>query len=98
MRNRPALFILPLVAILIAGCGDVPPLDPGVGDSTRSAAYPDLIPAEEITGQVASDAIAPETADDLDSRSAGLRARAARLKGGVIDPTTHNRMQTGVSD
>lgn len=98
MCNRPALFILPLVAILIAGCSEVPPLDPGIGDSTRSAAYPDLIPAEEITGQVASDSIAPETASELDSRSADLRARAARLKGGVIDTATHSRMQSGVPD
>lgn len=98
MRIRPALFTLPLIASLLAGCSDLLPLDPALRNSTRSAAYPDLIPAEQITEQRATDRITAETASDLDRRSAGLRARAARLQGGVVDPASQSRMQTGVSN
>lgn len=98
MPIRPALFTLPLISCLLAGCSDVLPLDRTLGDNTRMVAYPDLIPAEDITGPSGTDRITPQTASDLDKRSATLRARAARLRGGVVDPTTQSRMQTGVTN
>ncbi|EAQ24940.1 hypothetical protein [Roseovarius sp. 217] len=98
MRIRPALVTLPLIASLIAGCSDLLPLDAALRNGTRGAAYPDLIPAEQITDRGTTNRITPETAPDLDQRSAGLRARAQRLKGGVVDPTTQSRMQSGVTN
>ncbi|MFU8778327.1 MAG: hypothetical protein ACNA7M_11745, partial [Roseovarius sp.] len=98
---RPMALRLPhliLITGLVAGCSDLLPLDRSLDKSTRSAAYPDLIPVEDIRSRATTPQITPDTADTLDRRSAGLRARAARLKGGVVDPGTQERMQSGVSD
>jgi hypothetical protein len=92
------LPLLILITGLVAGCSDILPLDRSVDKRNRDASYPDLIPVEEIRAQATTPQITPDTADTLDQRSAGLRARAARLKGGVVDPGTQERMQTGVSD
>lgn len=92
------LPLLILITGLVAGCSDILPLDRSVDKRTRDASYPDLIPVEEIRAQATTPQITPDTADTLDRRSAGLRARAARLKGGVVDPGTQERMQSGVSN
>jgi hypothetical protein len=92
------LPLLILITGLVAGCSDILPLDRSVDKRNRDASYPDLIPVEEIRAQATTPQITPDTADTLDQRSAGLRARAARLKGGVVDPGTQDRMQSGVSD
>ena len=94
MRLCPAPILAALAVSLIAGCKPFPTFE--VSEGARAAAYPDLVPVEEITGQVPAEAIAPETSSDLAGRAAGLRARAARLKAGVIDAKTRKRMQTGV--
>lgn len=92
---------LPLVILLtglVAGCSDILPLDRTVDKRTRDASYPALIPTEDIRAQATAPQITPDTADTLDRRSAGLRARAARLKRGVVDPGTQERMQSGVNE
>ena len=48
-------------------------------------------------GSVAAAPIGPDTAKGLDSRGATLRARAARLRGNVIDQNTQKRMDQGVT-
>jgi hypothetical protein len=92
------LPLLILLTGLVAGCSDLLPLDRTVDKRTRDASYPALIPTEDIRAQATAPQITPDTADTLDRRSAGLRARAARLKAGVVDPGTQERMQTGVSE
>lgn len=94
MRLYPALFLAALAASLLTGCDPFPTFE--VSESARAAAYPDLVPVEEITGQVPAQAIAPETSSDLTKRAARLKARAARLRGSVVDAETQRRMQTGV--
>ncbi|KGM89038.1 hypothetical protein rosmuc_01006 [Roseovarius mucosus DSM 17069] len=92
------LPLLILLTGLVAGCSDILPLDRTVDKRTRDASYPDLIPTEDIRAQATTPQITPDTADTLDQRSAGLRARAARLKRGVVDPGTQERMQSGVNE
>ena len=87
------LPLLILLTGLVAGCSDLLPLDRTVDKRTRDASYPALIPTEDIRAQATAPQITPDTADTLDRRSAGLRARA-----GVVDPGTQERMQTGVSE
>jgi hypothetical protein len=71
------LPLLILITGLVAGCSDILPLDRSVDKRNRDASYPDLIPVEEIRAQATTPQITPDTADTLDQRSAGLRARAA---------------------
>ena len=92
------LPLLILITGLVTGCSDILPLDRSVDKRTQDAAYPDLIPAENIRAKATTPQITPDTADNLDQRSAGLRARAARLKGDVVDPGTQERLQTGVRE
>ncbi|SHK95972.1 hypothetical protein SAMN05444414_10348 [Roseovarius marisflavi] len=94
MRLCPAPILAAMAVSLIAGCDPFPAFE--VSESARAAAYPALVPVEEIVSQVPAEAIAPETSPDLAARAARLKARAARLKGSVVDAETQKRMQTGV--
>ena len=87
MRLCPAPILAALAVSLIAGCDPFPAFD--VSESARSESYPALVPVEEISGQIPAEAIAPTSSSDL-------AARAARLKGSVVDSDTRQRMQTGV--
>ena len=91
--RRPAGFML--IAAL-AGCAQFPELDAATSATARDAPYPDLIPVEDIMAQVPQDRITPDTASGLSARVAALRARAARLRGSVIDSPTRARMRAGV--
>ncbi|MDT8329197.1 MAG: hypothetical protein RQ750_17815 [Roseovarius sp.] len=95
MRLCPTLLLAPLMAGLITSCAPFPRLEES--ESARNAPFAQLVPAEQITGQVPPQAITPDTAPDLTARAARLKARAARLKGSVVDTKTQERMQTGVN-
>ncbi|SLN41332.1 hypothetical protein ROG8370_01731 [Roseovarius gaetbuli] len=95
MRLCPAPLLAALAASLIAGCDPVPTLEASKG--ARDAPYPDFIPAEDILAQVTPDAVTPATSTDLADRTARLRARAARLKGSVVDAETQERLKSGVN-
>ncbi|WP_297769698.1 hypothetical protein [uncultured Roseovarius sp.] len=97
MRLRPIIPLLPFLCGIAAGCSELPPLEPGLDKAARNASYPDLVPAEQITERVPNDRINPDDQANLEKRGADLRARAARLKGGVIDTDTKSRMRAGVN-
>mgnify|MGYP005857443637 CR=1 FL=1 len=91
MRPLPPCFV---VLFALAGCSDPYPLAADLAASGAAAPYPALMPVEQITAQVPPPAA--DTAPTIDSRSARLRARAARLRGPVIDAATDDRMRRGV--
>ncbi|MEI4231602.1 hypothetical protein [Roseovarius sp. D22-M7] len=91
---RPVLIVLAIASL--AGCTDVPPRRADLSAGDRDAPYPALIPAHRITGRVPPPPSEARTAEDLDARADRLRARAARLKGPVIDDTTRDRMRSGI--
>ncbi|RBI82808.1 hypothetical protein DRV85_18130 [Rhodosalinus halophilus] len=65
--------------LLLAACAaypELPGLDPGTGD----AAYPPLLPFEEIFAEAPPETLAAEDAERLLARGAALRARAAALR------------------
>lgn len=93
IRFALALF---LIAALTA-CSQFPQLDETVGDAARKAPYPDLIPIEKFHAQIPDTLIEPTTAPQVEARVAQLKARAARLRGSVIDNATRTRMQQGVN-
>ena len=91
MRPLPACFA---ILFALAGCSDPYPLSADLAASGAAAPYPALVPVERIAAQVPPPAA--DTAPAIDSRAAALRARAARLRGPVIDAATDDRMRRGV--
>ncbi|MFX0543184.1 hypothetical protein ACEWPM_015840 [Roseovarius sp. S4756] len=75
---------------------------PDVGTDASSAAlaqpYPKLVPLDGLDTRLASSRIAPDTAPTIEARVAGLKARAGRLRGDVVDPATRSRMRAGVQE
>jgi hypothetical protein len=87
-RSLPALF-----AALLSACADLPPADPAVG----KAPPPALLPLDRLLAGVdAGSGRSPETA--LADRAARLRARAALMRGPVLDPATRARLAAAIRD
>lgn len=85
-RDAPYPKLVPLAGIEAQAAalrGD----GPGAGATALS-------PGMQGTG--ATGPIGPDTARGLDSRGAALRARAARLRGNVIDQNAQQRMDQGI--
>ncbi|WP_289043584.1 hypothetical protein [uncultured Aliiroseovarius sp.] len=88
MPPRPLILPLILPAILLA-CAPAPDFPEG---AAANAPFPKIIPTSEIQAQAA---IPPtdDGIDDLATRAADLRARAARLRGtSVVDTETEDQM------
>ncbi|KMK66242.1 hypothetical protein [Puniceibacterium sp. IMCC21224] len=88
------LILLPL---LLCACAQFPELDASQSPGVAGAAFPALVPIESLLDGAAPRAT-PEMRAGVDGRVAGLRARAARLSGPVVDAQTRSRMRRGVSD
>jgi hypothetical protein len=87
--------IFPLV--LLGACTQFPVLDDSVPDALARAEYPDLVPLDPLLAGL-SDAPAnnAQIEANLQGRVAALRARAARLRGPIVDSATRARMRAGV--
>lgn len=93
--------LIPITALtccaLLAGCADIPDLDDRLTPAAKAAPYPALVPVEPLLAETEqARQIDEDTAPDLQSRVASLRARAARLRRGVVDRGTRQRMDSGV--
>ena len=90
---RTGPVIAAIVITAVGACSDLPMMPDAVSDT----GYPALVPADQITGRVPRPS--PETggAAPTQARAEGLRPRAARLAGPVIDDATRERMKTGVN-
>ncbi|WP_371227468.1 hypothetical protein [Roseovarius sp. 2305UL8-3] len=92
LRPIPVLFCVALGA----GCTQFPDLDSAISPGAERAAYPKLVPAEQLQARVPVAQVDPESISSLEARVANLRSRAARLRGTVIDSSTRTRMTTGI--
>ena len=82
-----------LSLMLLAGCADAPSLDGRI-----SAPYPQLQPLAPLLAQAALPGrITPASTVQMDGSTAGLRARAAALRGPVVDAATRARMQRAIA-
>lgn len=89
---------LTCLLFLLAACSDAPDLPGGIDPALADAAYPTLVPVEQILGPAPVDPAADaQVTGQLDARIAALQARAERLRGDRIDPATRKRMQDGVA-
>ncbi|PCH74412.1 MAG: hypothetical protein COC12_03705 [Rhodobacteraceae bacterium] len=88
------------LAALLAGaaCTQVPELDATIPDHLRNAPYPELQPLDDALFDVPlPQAQSAEIEKSLSARAARLQSRARALNATVIDPTTRERMETGVT-
>lgn len=96
---RPPHRFAPIVAacVLLGACTQFPDLDARLDSAAAKADYPALVPVEPLLAGTEQAQITPQTHTDLTARISALRARAARLRGTVIDSATRTRMASGVS-
>ena len=89
---------LVLMCLLLAGCADAPSLDGRISAAAAAAPYPTLQPLAPLLARAARPGRI-DTASTLrmDGGVAALRARAAALRGPVVDASTRARMQAGVT-
>lgn len=93
-RSVPALAI---VLCGLAACTEFPDLGSVVAPGLGSADYPKLVPVEPLLAQAQEVQITPDSMAGIEGRIARLKARAARLRGRVVDSGTRARMQSGVA-
>ncbi|WP_323766231.1 hypothetical protein [Marinovum sp.] len=97
MRLIRSSFCLGLMVCTLIACTQFPELAESEGPDVASAPYPRLLSVEEL-------AAVPEARTSLaltrsvQARIRGLEARAARLRGPVIDRATRARMARGIDD
>ena len=91
---------LPLFPLLIAlaGCATPPALDGRISAAAAAAPYPTLQPLAPLLARAsAPPRITPQTTGRTQGAAAGLRDRAAALRGPVVDGATRTRMNQGVA-
>ncbi|MEP3845630.1 MAG: hypothetical protein ABJM43_09855 [Paracoccaceae bacterium] len=77
----------------LASCATFPELDSSFSPAARTADFPALVPLEPLLAQNAGTGTNPqETVKTLEGRLASLRARAARLRGPVLDRASRARL------
>ncbi|MEL6295271.1 MAG: hypothetical protein AAFR10_13510 [Pseudomonadota bacterium] len=92
MRLSPCLVIL----AAISACTQFPELDDAVSEQAQAAPYPALVDLGPLVTEARASRTDPaEVETSVDARVAALRARAARLRGEVVDAETRRRMQAG---
>ena len=96
MRTVATFAALALVTALTA-CTGFPALNGTISPALEKADFPDLVPVEPLLARAEEVQITDQTEAGIAARVARLRARAARLKGSVVDRGTRARMRDGVA-
>ncbi len=81
----------------LAACTAFPELDGTLPPSADAADYPRLVPVEPLLEAAQEVQITETTQSGIEARVAALKARAARLRGPIVDSTTRARMRAGVT-
>ncbi|QDC10227.1 hypothetical protein FHY55_13645 [Oceanicola sp. D3] len=86
-----------LLCLALAGCTQFPELDAVVSASAKSAAYPRLQPLDSVLARANSSTNDPDAVrGNLAARVAALRARAARMRGPIVEPSIRARMNAAL--
>lgn len=95
---RPALipFVLCLCFGGLAGCGSFPEVD-AVQARIGGGAAPQLVPIEGLIAQAGPGRATAAARDGLAGRAAGLRARAAAMRGPVHSPAVRARLAAAIA-
>ncbi len=90
---RSAVCALVFLTFLGA-CTDFPQLDAAISEDAKNAAYPNLVPADELLAKRQDSRITPQTGPDLIARADRLRARAGLIRGiETVDEATRIRLR-----
>jgi hypothetical protein len=90
--------ILPLILLcLAAGCTQFPALDRTLTPELQDADYPELVPLGPVLASAQRSGADPARQNTaIDSRVAALQARAARLRGSVLNGAERVRLEEGL--
>jgi len=86
-----------ITAAVLSGCSEFPELDAAITPTARQAGYPSLVPIAQLVAGAEQVQITEESTTALHGRVSGLKGRAARLRGPVIDSTTRARMRAAIT-
>ena len=97
MSPRHAITIAILAGLV--GCGDIPNVGARQAEAARNAPYPDLVNLDGLLAAAQNQParITPTSVATTNTRIAALRARAARLRGPVIDAATRSQMRAATA-
>tara|TARA_R110000787_G_scaffold248421_2_gene353967 strand:+ start:2643 stop:3017 length:375 start_codon:yes stop_codon:yes gene_type:complete len=97
MKCRAALYSLPLALLALSACTQFPALDRTITPALENADYPALVPIDPLLASATAGRVdAAQTEAALAARVAGLRARAARLRGSVLSGRERQRLAQGL--
>jgi hypothetical protein len=86
-----------MTAAVLTGCTQFPELDHTQSATLEAAEYPALVPIEPLLARATATGTDPvQTENNLNSRLAGLRARANAMRGAVLSDAEKRRLETGL--
>lgn len=90
-------WLIPLAAVALAGCTQFPELDHTQTSELEATDYPALVPLGQILLSQSDSVVDPnQERGDLDARLTNLRARADRMRAGVLSPQEKRRLEAGL--
>lgn len=95
MARALPLFPALALALWAMGCAPLPGGDL-LPPATQGPA-PALLPLDDLLAQAAAPATAPRAGETLAARAARLKARAALMRGPIMDPATRIRLSAAIA-
>lgn len=103
LRAIKTIGVIACFSAGLGGCTTFPELDAQISPEVQSANYPALLPAEDLRAQVSTGPLEPREqplvaqAERIDNRADSLRARAASLRGEVIEEEDRDRLDQDIT-
>jgi hypothetical protein len=97
MLFRQSIVMFAFLGLL--NCGTIPELGSTQAAAARAAPYPDLVPLDTLinAAETIQPQITPASIITTNSRISQLRARAAGLRGPVVDRATRMQMRAAIA-
>lgn len=97
MMYRLPFWLLPVLAV--AACAQFPELEGTIEPDLEDAPYPELVRLEPILAAANTITVDPvQTEAHLNTRLAGLRARANAMRGAVLSDAEKKRLDEDLSE
>lgn len=97
MTRTIFLPFLSAALIGLAACSPSPDVGRPLSNAAQNADYPEILPLNTLLAQQPTEVDVPALTGSLTSRAAALRARAAALRGSIVDGGTKTRMQDALA-
>ncbi|MEM6587095.1 MAG: hypothetical protein AAF641_01505 [Pseudomonadota bacterium] len=100
-------FMIIAATVGLSACATFPEVDARTAPEVQSASYPALLPVDDLRAEASTGpleqrdlplvATLEEDAEQIDNRASSLRARAASLRGDVIDEADRERLDQEIT-